>query len=317
MGKCGEKFLQGRSTPAWLVHTDVCFPQDEYVSALGTGNSIQASREDAISQLVLYFNSKITVNNTSSLSVKEANDFVDKERSTSSEVSVFSEAELPTLSFTESYFHDKSGKWYVCAYIDREEATKISILKVKIGIKNVESALRSLKKSPYFLQFISLSKTLKDVVALQMAVGVVNVLSYSSAEEIHSKVVALESECEEKLQVLKGQMKFSIDIENDFDDAISIALQETLENKGFVYELNGKLCIKGVFKISVTENNAGVFVTPRLSLQIIDLQNGGTSLVSYSKTYQKWGHINIEGAIKKAVFEVTRDLHLHFMEIFR
>ena len=67
----------------------------------------------------------------------------------------------------------------------------------------------------------------------------------------------------------------------------------------------------------MTENNAGVFVTPRLSLQIIDLQNGGTSLVSYSKTYQKWGHINIEGAIKKAVFEVTRDLHLHFMEIFR
>ena len=245
------------------------------------------------------------------------NDFVDKERSISSEVSVFSEAELPTLSFTESYFHEPSGKWYVCAYIDKEEATKISISKVKIGIKNVESALRSLKKSSYFLQFISFSKTLKEIVTLQMAVGVLNVLSYSSAEEIHSKVVALESECEEKLQALKEQMKFSINIENDFDDAITIALQEILENEGFVYEPDGKFCIKGLLKTSMTENDAGVFVTPRLSLQILDLKNGGASLASYSKAYQKWGHINVEGAMKKALFETTKDLHLHFMEIFR
>ena len=242
---------------------------------------------------------------------------MDKDQSASSEVSVFSEAELPTLSFTESYFHQQSGAWYVCAYIDKEKATEIYISKVKTGIKNVESALRNLKKSSYFLQFIGLSKALKDIATLQMAVGVLNVLNYSSAEEMHSKVSMLKSECEEKVQGLKEQMKFSIDIENDFDDAISIALQETLEDKGFVYELSAKLCLKGIFKTSITENSAGVFVTPRLSLQIIDLKDGGKSLASYSKTYQKWGHMNIEGAMKKATFEVTKDLHLHFMEIFR
>lgn len=309
--------LYAQECPAWLIHTGVYFPKDEYISALGTGDSIQASREDAISQLVLYFNSKITVSNTSSLSIREMNNFADKDQSASSEVSVFSEAELPTLSFTESYFHQQSGAWYVCAYIDKEKATEISISKVKTGIKNVESALRNLKKSSYFLQFIGLSKALKDIATLQMAVGVLNVLNYSSAEEMHSKVSMLKSECEEKVQGLKEQMKFSIDIENDFDDTISIALQETLEDKGFVYEPSARLCLKGIFKTSITENSTGVFVTPRLSLQIIDLKDGGKSLASYSKTYQKWGHMNIEGAMKKAIFEVTKDLHLHFMEIFR
>ncbi|MGP1439020.1 MAG: hypothetical protein ACTTKH_08125, partial [Treponema sp.] len=309
--------LYAQDSPAWIIHTDVFFPQDEYISALGTGDSIQASREDAISQLVLYFNSKVTVNNTSSLSMREMDDFVDKDRNVYSEVSVFSQAELPTLSFTESYFHQQSGKWYICAYIDKAQAIKISVSKLKIGIKNIETALTNQKKSSYFLQFIRLSKILEDILSLQRMVGVLNVLSYSNVEEMHSKMSMLESECEEKVESLKEQMKFSIDIENDFDDAISIALQETLESKGFVYETNGRLCIKGTFKTSMTENSAGVFVTPRLSIQIIDLKNGGKSLSSYSKTYQKWGHMNVEGAMKKAIFEVTKDLNLHFMEIFR
>ena len=309
--------LYAQDSPPWLVHTDVCFPQDEYVSALGTGTSIQVSREDAISQLVLYFNSKITVNNTSSLSLREVNDFVDKERSISSEVSVFSEAELPTLSFTESYFHEPSGKWYVCAYINKNEATRITVAEVQTGLKNIQTSLKRNVKLSQFSNFINLSKTLKEIIALQKKIEKLSVLDFATANEMQSKIVLLKDDCDDKIQDSKEQMKFSINIENDFDDAITIALQEILENEGFVYEPNGKFCIKGILKTSMTENNAGVFVTPRLSLQILDLKNGGKSLASYSKAYQKWGHINVEGAMKKALFETTKDLHLHFMEIFR
>ena len=48
---------------------------------------------------------------------------------------------------------------------------------------------------------------------------------------------------------------------------------------------------------------------------VSDIRN--TWLYSYAKAYKRWGHINVEGAKKKAFVEVEKDLRAHFMEIFR
>ena len=309
--------LYAQEIPLWISGKNVYFPSDTYLSALGVGETNQASREDAISQLALYFNSTITVNNTTGTSITETRDSVDKTRSLSSEISVFSEAELPPLSFTEAFFHKKSGKWYVCAYIDKKEAADIYAAEVQTGIKNVELTLQNLQTSSYFTKFVDLSKTLKKLNTLQKTAEKLTVLDFTKGKNIHSAVLALKRECEAQRQTVKDRMKFSIHIEHDFDDAVAIALQEILESEGFIYDPNGELCVQGSVKTAITENNAGVFVTPRLSLNIIDTKNGGKSLASYAKAYKKWGHINVEGAQKKAFFEVEKDLRLHFLEIFR
>ena len=309
--------LYAQEVPLWVLSKDVYFPSDTYLSALGVGDTNQASHEDAISQLTLYFDSTITVNNTTNASIKETLDSVDKTRSLSSEISVFSEAELPPLSFTEAFFHKQSGKWYTCASINKKEAAKMYAAELQSGIKNVQLTLKNLPTSSPFTKFVDLSKTLKELNALQKTLEKLTVLDFANGENLHSSIVALKNDCTAKRQTLKERMKFSIRIENDCDDAVAIALQEILENEGFIYDPDGALCLNGNIKTAITENDAGVFVTPRLSLNIIDTKNGEKSLASYAKAYKRWGHINVEGAKKKAFVEVEKDLRAHFMEIFR
>ena len=224
---------------------------------------------------------------------------------------------MPPLSFTEAFFHAKNGKWYTCASINKKEAANIYAAEVQTGIKNVELTLQNLQTSSYFTKFVDLSKTLKKLNALQKTAEKLTVLDFTNGKNMHSAILALKHECEVQRQTVKDRMKFSIRIENDCDDAVAIALQEILESEGFIYDPDGELCVQGSVKTAITENNAGVFVTPRLSLNIIDTKNGRKSLASYAKAYKKWGHINVEGAQKKAFFEVEKDLRLHFLEIFR
>ena len=224
---------------------------------------------------------------------------------------------MPLLSFTEAFFHKQSGKWYTCASIDKKEAAKIYAAELQTGIKNIQLTLKNLQTSPPFTKFVNLLKILTELSALQKTAEKLTVLDFADGENLHSSIVALKHDCTAKNQVLKEQMKFSIRIENDCDDAVTITLQEILENEGFIYDSAGALCLSGNIKTAITENDTGVFVTPRLLLNIIDTRNGGKSLASYAKAYKRWGHINVEGAKKKAFVEVEKDLRVHFMEIFR
>ena len=185
------------------------------------------------------------------------------------------------------------------------------------GIKNVQLTLKNLQTSSLFTKFVDLSKTLKKLNALQKTAEKLTVLDFANGERLHSSIITLKNDCITQRQALKEQMKFSIQIENDCDDAVAIALQEILENEGFIYDPDGALCLSGNIKTAITENDAGVFITPRLSLKIIDTKNGEKSLASYAKAYKRWGHIHLEGAKKKAFVEVEKDLRAHFMEIFR
>ena len=308
--------LYAQEEPFWVLHKDARFPQEVYVSALGIGQTIQASREDAVSQLILYFDSQIEVNTASDISIQETKDSLDKTKNYSSQVVIASEAQLPSLSFTESFFNKESNEWYICAYINKEEFVKISIVEVQTSIQNIESSLKSIKKTSHFSKFINLSKTLKEMDLLQKRARQIAILDFANGERIYSKIRALKNDCFEQREQLKDRIRFSINIENDFEDILSSALEEILGNEGFICAFDAELCLKGSVKTTITKNNAGVFATPRLSIQIIDLKNNGKTLGSYTKVYKKWGHINEESAIKKAFVEVEKDLHAHFMEAF-
>ena len=300
--------------PEWFFHKDLYFPQEVYVSALGVGTTLQFSRENAISELILYFDSHISVNTTSELSIQETKNSFAKRKNLSQQVSVASEGELPSLLFTDAFFDKDRKEWYVLAYIKKDEFVKISLQEVQKGIAEVETTLTRLKSSSLFLQFISLSKVLKDLEALQRRAKHISVLDVENGKRVHSAIIKLKNASFSQREGLKSQLTFSIHIENDFEDIVSTALEEILENEGFIRSSNAKLILRGELKTSITKNSAGIFATPRLFVQIIDARNGGASIASYTKAYKKWGHISEEGAIKKACVEVEKDLRQHFID---
>jgi len=137
-----------------------------------------------------------------------------------------------------------------------------------------------------------------------------------SGKKMNDRLLALKTTVLLKRSALKEGLQFCIQIEDDFEEIVFTALAEILEGEGFVYAPDAQLCLKGQIKTSITENDVGSFVTPRLTVRIVDSKNNGKTLASYSKTYKKWGHVNLEGAMRKAFVEVEKDLKSAFMEFF-
>ena len=302
--------------PSWILHKEVDYPSNIYLSSLGVGSNLKACRDDAIQQIVLYFDSQIKVQSSSSVSFRETKDSVDKTKNLSQKVELTGKADLPSLAFTEAFFDEASGRWYICAYLDKEEFLKISSSEVQTGIDKAESAIANLKKTSQFSQFIGLSQAIKDFDFLQRKAKQIGVLDVVSGKKMNDELLSLKNKCFAEREALKEGLQFSIQIEDDFDEIVSTALEEILESQGFVYAPDAQLCLKGRIKTSISENNAGSFATPRLTLRIVDAKNNGKTLASYSKSYKKWGHMNVEGAMRKAFVEVEKDLKLHFMEFF-
>ena len=184
------------------------------------------------------------------------------------------------------------------------------------GIREVEFSLKEIKNTSHFSQFINLSKLLKNINSLQRRAKHISVLDFKSGDGMSQKITKLKNTSFSQREELKSRLSFSISIENDFDKIVSTALEEILQNEGFIHSSSGELAFKGALKTSITKNNAGVFATPRLSIQIIDVKDNGKAIASYTKAYKKWGHINEEGATRKALIEVEKDLRQHFIEFF-
>jgi len=102
---------------------------------------------------------------------------------------------LPPLSFTEAFFHAKNGKWYTCASINKKEAAKMYAAELQTGIKNVQLTLKNLQTSSSFTKFVDLSKTLKELNALQKTAEKLTVLDFANGKNLHSTVITLKNDC--------------------------------------------------------------------------------------------------------------------------
>ncbi len=310
-------YIYPESPPDWLSDKDFVFPARTYLSASGSGKSLKDARNDALSQIAVYFNSTVSVNKKTKSSIKENNSSIKKTRQTSSEISVLAESDLKLVLFTEAFLDEKNGDYFICAYINKKEACKVYSAELSAGISDAENILTQAKKHFSFSSRGRLLNALKKLENLESTVNKLRLLNSENAEVQTAKILNLKNASKTELEKSKSKMSFSFKIENDEEERISIVLQEILEEQGFTCSPNSPFLIKGYIKTTNAENSVGVFVKPRISLKVLDLKNGGNAIASYSKSYGKWGHANLEGALNKALFEVEKDLRLHFMEIFQ
>lgn len=303
-----------QEAPIWLSHKSVKYPDTLFISALGSGASEAQAKDDAVTQLALYFNSTITVNREASSSITESAS-IKKSRSVSGSLTIESETDLPLLSFSES-FCTPAGEWHVCAYINKNDAVKRCTAELDSSIQKAKNALNICKNTDVPISaFTGFSKIKKNLIKLQKTCETLSVLDAETGKTYRTELDTIENDCITGMRAIKPRVSFGIHIENDADESIATILKEVLESEGFVCGGNAALHISGAISISQSENDAGVFAQPKLSLKILNQQ--GEILYSYSRRYKKWGHRNFDSAVRKAYAEIDKDLRANFMNIFQ
>ena len=309
-------YLVAEEPPLWYANKNVMYPETVFISAIGSGRSAVAAKEDALTQLALYFNAHISVNTSTDYSISQQNTVVNSHRQVSGGTVVVSESDLPAVQFSEAFYNENRHNWAVCAYISKEQATEICKVNLQNGISEVQSLLSVAESLGIFGRFSAVAKAVDQAESLLRdgeMLCIVNPESRNSMEQVFDLIEI----SRRQFDTIKQQMTFRVDVINDPTGTFTTIFQELLSSNGFIVSSqNARYTVVADIYASESENPVGVFVRPGITISISENAGTGKFLSSYSKQYPKYGHISLEGAYAKAYAEIEKDLRLHFMELF-
>lgn len=298
--------------PAWLLNTEGEFPENEYVRAVGSGTNEKACRDDAISAISLYFDTKTDVVSSYVSEMSEiARD--GKNQSSDSEtfkkdVKISSASEFFCTSFTQSYYDKKEDKYYCLAYINKRDAAAIYASRISFLIESISSyqKLALGEMEPFVLVSVFHKETVLANLAVQYIKNLVTLYPDESSryKETLSKLSCIPND----FAATKKNMTFSIFMvqEEKIYDPIFTSCSKVLENTGFVYSIKDA-SYKVVISVSCIEESydAGPFIRP--SVEVVVLNSEGEGVYSYSKAYPRTGAKTMDKAYTRALFKIQKD----------
>lgn len=304
-------------TPAWVTKPEKEFPTEQFVRALESGSTAQNAKSAALASISLYFNTKTDI---VSVAVKQMESVVSGDskllssgQSFSQIARISSSAEFFCVNFTDGWFDKKSGKHYVLAYIDKQEAAGVYRVRTNAIMEAISIYRSSAEKTPEPLlavRFLSKAQVLGTIASryIQNEITLVPSVAKSRTDDLEtlSKISAAADE-------MKSRIRFSI--LSASDDARLRPLYEcvssVLEKNGCSYSLeNPSYFVIVDTEFLQEENEAGKFVRPNIKI-IIENKNR-TGVYSYSKSYQRVGSKTFDNAVARAVGKVCADVEEHF-----
>lgn len=304
--------MTAQTVPLWVSNRTAQFSDRQYVSALGNGNTAQEAKDDALSQMALYFNARISVERNTHFVMTEGKE---KHRSIDSGVSVESEAELPQVLFTAPFKYEKTDEWFVCAYIERSTATDFCTAHLERCLFSVQSALDTLsEKNPSFADMQILSEEKRNLARAEMLVKNLIALSRQSQDAYTVKLKKLHADMDALLAKARSGATFHVIVKGDDSEMLSSIIKETLVSQGMTLSPHGRYCVLGNIAMTLSTNDVGVFMRPTVSLSVVD-ETSGNPVYSFARQYKKWGHKNADGARAKALAEVEKDIREYFCPV--
>ena len=108
--------------PQWITDKKGAFPDSEYLSQLGTGESATEAWNNSIAQLANYFNTNVkSLVEGDTFLINEPDGQTRTTRTIQSSVVTKTDLELFALETAEPYYLEREKKWYCCAYINRKD----------------------------------------------------------------------------------------------------------------------------------------------------------------------------------------------------
>ena len=293
------------------------FSSDKYISAEGSGNSIQEAQDSALAQISLYFDTSVQVSRSLVAEYKEieVNGFYRsiENRDIQEKADIKSEAQFYCVQFTPAA---KSGKeYYTVAYIDRDKAYKTFRENISINTSVLESLLpiaQNSKNPFYSIPACKRGKTIADV-TLTLIKNIKTISpdineDFSESKKLTSLMRAAYQKCRDNADV-------SIHAIGDWNNVVRNTLSQLMEESGFTVSHSDNACsLYAEINANREKNAAGIFLTPSILVQAKTAD--GKTVFSYTKKFDREGapenHEDV--AWRKSFAKIESDLRESFSQ---
>lgn len=148
------------SSPKWLTDLEKAFPTEDYVRAVGEGNSESSAKKSALSELSSYFNQTIYSQTQALRCIERDNSSYIEKGDVKQNLIASTKSDLFSVQYTNSVYDKRNEKYYVCAYLSRKDVWTVISQKMAVLMNSCKSSLRQINKETEILnQLIQLNRT--------------------------------------------------------------------------------------------------------------------------------------------------------------
>lgn len=287
----GCKSLSG--TPEWVSNPKASYPENQYLVAVGEGDTRQAAENAAAANLARIFEAHIESDERLVDQTRETNKAFERTTDFTTDINILSSQTLFNIQHAEAW-QDPKGRVHAVAYLDRRETAalyrgKIDELSARVEflLAQAGQAAAPLKK---YAVLRAAARTAAENDGLLRQLKVIHPPSASAAAPGYSA-----NALQRNLADTAKQIRVQIGIAGDDEHRMASCIGELITRYGFVIGAPAELEIDGRVAVNDTGQRTKdlVFVRYELAVQIKDAT--GTVLAAINNKGRE-GHVSLEEA---------------------
>lgn len=315
---CSSSGGRRNTRPLWLTDTNSAYPDSLYMTAIGEGSSRAQAIDHASAVLTRRFEARIQAENIIEEHYNEVVNLAKNEAfaETRSEQSLFiniaSSQELYNISYPESYTDDL-GRVYVLAYLHRMNTAEVYMNKINENQESITFYLNKFQNTSHtdlLSRYAFLSTALFHSYNNRNLLSQLNIIFPDYSNFIN--LTYDHNDLTSKLFQTARDIKFSLNISNDTDNAVKDSLRQVLTDMGFSIADSGRLKLSGTTKIEPVDlGRRESFVRWSYSINLVDEKQ---NIVLSHHNNGREGHINRQEAKARAIRIMRNDIRTNFQQ---
>ena len=275
----------GEGYPDWYLDPQSVYPDDTYLTAVGTGDSRRDAEQKAMAGLSQTFEAQISVDSRTSeryreLMTSEGN-MTETEIEMAENTSVQSNQTLLNVQFGEAAVDD-SGRVHVIAYLERLPTSQVYRDLINRNGSQVGRFLNEAESSDRLVrEYAYLSAATVVAGSNEVLIDQLNIVTPGMAQTIQLPYVY--EDVLQRYADLASQIGVRIALEGDSDGRVTSILRAALSDERFpIVESDPVLSVTGTISVGAIPSNAD-FESVRWTVSLDMAGPNGSSLVNYDQ----------------------------------
>lgn len=282
------------------------FPESNYMTATGIGESEIEARNRAVAELSRIFESKVYSDTLDRIkTVISTSKGEETEQRVESNIKVMSAVELKGVKIGREWYDEKTRNYYALAVLDRYQAKENWLNELEEWDRKIESEARAAGAlQSDFLVLKSLRKVVSMWLEREVIVSRLSVLGFNAAPPASFDMGSVY----QQIARLKKEMKISLEISGKQSSVLKDVIGESLGEKGYLMSsdrVGSDVVISGSVKTEPVklDNPGWEFCRATVSLNIKDMKTG-LSVADIEENVRA-GHVSYSEAVNKAIKKVS------------
>ncbi|QBG48134.1 hypothetical protein EGM51_12280 [Verrucomicrobia bacterium S94] len=271
--------ITGSREPDWVSNPKNVYPDSEYLSAVGAGDTRRSAENAAAASLARIFESHIESDERLLDQTFETQSSFDRTTRFSSDINILSSQTLYNIQFAEAW-KDNLGRYHAVAYLNRRDTAEIYRDKIKEQTARVNFLRASAEQTGQILKkYATLRTASRHALEADNLLRQLQVIHPRSVPEVTPSYSL--NQLRKALADTAKEIKVQINVKGDEKNRMKATLQEFITQYGFVIGKPAVLDIEAHIEVDDTgEREQGlIFVRYEMLLQITDPAGNGVVTV--------------------------------------